>query len=381
MICITMVRTHTLNGKPCTLDALRHWVAGARANGASYKDIIEDPTNSISCKQTIINYCKWVENGGPLMPPKPMGRPKKLTSTDLGVRRLARNLERENKTTAVAHARRRRVHVTTMLRWLKANGMGSFVAQPCLYLSDRAIRLRDKWRKVTVHRSFKRTLYSDEVAFKGEMIFKQRVIRRRGHVIPKNRTTKRGAKPKKGPRYRDLLCNLAARFPKGKTLMVWGVIGWNYKPPLVCFNLRRHGFAVGPDGRTVLAPSEGPPMNRYPETVTAAVYRNQILVPHLGPRFAECRARGTHDMVVEDGARPHAAGLADDARRTLGIVNQMHPPSSPELNAIEHLWGIVKRHLAKDILNGFRWSSLIRLWKRIQYHWDRIPMKMVNRVV
>jgi len=71
-----MVRNRILNGKPVSLDMLRYYIAGQRAAGVSYKAIIEDPTNSVTCKQTIINYCKWVKKGGPLIPTKPMGRPR-----------------------------------------------------------------------------------------------------------------------------------------------------------------------------------------------------------------------------------------------------------------------------------------------------------------
>lgn len=83
-------------------------------------------------------------------------------------------------------------------------------------------------------------------------------------------------------------------------------------------------------------------------------------------------------MVVEDGAPIHRTQLAEQAREELHIKRIDHPPSSPDLNAIEPLWGIVKHRLSK--LQP-RASNLDMLWAQIQKVWDELEQDMVDRQV
>ena len=54
------------------------------------------------------------------------------------------------------------------------------------------------------------------------------------------------------------------------------------------------------------------------------------------------------------------------------------PPQSPDLNPIEHLWGILKRKLAAypEAPQGME-----ELWQRVQVEWEKIPLDFCQNLV
>ena len=70
--------------------------------------------------------------------------------------------------------------------------------------------------------------------------------------------------------------------------------------------------------------------------------------------------------------------MARQVREELHITDSPHPPNSPDLNAIEPLWGILKARLGK-----FRpvSSTANKLWEFLEKLWDELEQHIVNREI
>ena len=104
--------------------------------------------------------------------------------------------------------------------------------------------------------------------------------------------------------------------------------------------------------------------------VTGARYVNQVLEGPMMAWIAKMKREiGQEILIVEDGAPPHTAIVAKNARARLGIKNLMHPPNSPDLNPIEPLWLVLKNRVADVPGSG---NSLDNLWAAIQKVWGEL---------
>ena len=54
------------------------------------------------------------------------------------------------------------------------------------------------------------------------------------------------------------------------------------------------------------------------------------------------------------------------------------PAQFPDLNPIEHLWGLLKRRLAE---HEHPFSGIHELWERIQVEWDKIPAEKCQNLI
>ncbi|GFT17983.1 transposable element Tcb2 transposase [Trichonephila clavipes] len=86
--------------------------------------------------------------------------------------------------------------------------------------------------------------------------------------------------------------------------MVWGVIAYNTRSPLVLIR----------------------------STMTAQRYVHDILQPHVLPLFQ--RLPGA--IFQQDNARPHTARVSQDCLRTVTALPW--PARSPDLSPIEYIW-------------------------------------------
>jgi transposase len=51
---------------------------------------------------------------------------------------------------------------------------------------------------------------------------------------------------------------------------------------------------------------------------------------------------------------------------------------SPDLNPIEHLWGLLKRRLTR---HKYPPSGIYELWERIEDDWEEIPAKECQKLI
>lgn len=156
--------------------------------------------------------------------------------------------------------------------------------------------------------------------------------------------------------------HIVPTFKSGRqSLMIFGAIAYGHKWPL-----------------TLLTPLESQ-RTKSPKKVDRFVYVHDVLEEHLAGYCSELRREGIMDVrVVEDGAPIHNNKLAAQAREELHINNINHPPSSPDLNAIETLWGILKYRLGNIRPVA---STVGMLWDQIQEVWDGIEQELVDKEV
>jgi transposase len=85
-------------------------------------------------------------------------------------------------------------------------------------------------------------------------------------------------------------------------------------------------------------------------------------------------------IVMHDNALSHAAKATTQFLHSLGFVNEtlmVWPPNSQDLNPIENLWSIIKRHV---YANGKHYSSKNDLWMAIKESAATIPKSTVQKV-
>lgn len=115
--------------------------------------------------------------------------------------------------------------------------------------------------------------------------------------------------------------------------------------------------------------------------VTAAIYRDQITRGPLKRCWDRLGAwwRGYgRPRIVEDNARIHTAASNRNIGLSQRFVYLSHPPSSPDLNPIEHCWALVKRELASLPRCPTNLEDLFQAARTI---WDNIPQQHIDNMV
>jgi transposase len=145
---------------------------------------------------------------------------------------------------------------------------------------------------------------------------------------------------------------LAPTFKSGRTsLMIWGCITYGKRGPLVRIpsNMRK-----GQD------------------------YVNLILSNHLWDFYLEMSEEKGVVLVMEDGAPSHRSKVAQNFRTENELGTISHPPQSPDMNPIEHVW---KR--LKTLVNQrpTRPQNLDELWVALQEEWLKIDVEFINSLI
>jgi hypothetical protein len=161
--------------------------------------------------------------------------------------------------------------------------------------------------------------------------------------------------------------HLKPTFKSGRTsIQIWCAIQYGSKCNLVRICHRT------PDERT--SPRDRLGMN-------AKQYSEEVFKAGLIPYWLKLEdPEGSY--LVEDGDPAHRSGLAKDYREFYGIKKDDHPAGSPDLNAIENAWKMLKTALR------MRWSdkakrphSADELWIAAQEEWDSLPQWKLDKLV
>lgn len=144
------------------------------------------------------------------------------------------------------------------------------------------------------------------------------------------------------------------RCGKGVKKMLWAAFSYNRRTGLVPLNGDEASKKKGVTGRVVRALYEA------------------FLPEIIGP----------HDTFMHDNARVHTAKIVKESLAELRIKVMVWPPYSPDLNPIENLWAIMKRH----IYQRYPWlekapdtiATLEALIKAAQESWHLISTEILR---
>jgi transposase len=153
-----------------------------------------------------------------------------------------------------------------------------------------------------------------------------------------------------GERYREEC--LVPTFKSGRqSLMVWGCISYGRRGPLVRIpSDRRKGID----------------------------YVQLVLSGPLWEFYVERTDEMGAAVVMEDGAPIHRSKVAQDFRVQNSMETLPHPPQSPDLNPIEHVWKRLKIMVNKRLTCS---KNTEELWIALQEEWVKIDIEFINSLI
>ena len=238
------------------------------------------------------------------------------------------------------------VHETTIRRALNDLGYNHRIARHCPFLNKRDRERRLQFAKEHAHwtvEDWGRVLFNDEMGVKLFM----------------ERNTRDYIWRKEGEEFHPDCINYK-KHPQGTGLMFWGVFRKGKIGPCVFFNLEKG------------------------QKVNSVLYRDQVL---LGPLkyFWEESFLDVHEPIVMEDNAPVHKGVYVATRKQLGMVALAHPPNSPDLNPIEHVWAYIKDIIAKDyseVSSEKEMKKIVRkLWEEFPSDkWDHLIESMPDRM-
>lgn len=148
---------------------------------------------------------------------------------------------------------------------------------------------------------------------------------------------------------RNSQCNIfgTVQFGGGST-MVWG------------------GVTLG--GRTILHVVEG-------RALTSQMYVAEVQEPIVIPFIPFI---GDEFKLMHDNSRPHTANRVRELRQDNNVDVLQHPPWSPDMNAMEHVWDYLKEEIKNTEV---RPETLRDLKKAVLEEWDRMSQDFVDTLI
>jgi transposase len=90
-------------------------------------------------------------------------------------------------------------------------------------------------------------------------------------------------------------------------------------------------------------------------------------------------------LFMQDGAGIHHMYVVQSFFKLNHITTLDWPPYSPNLNPIEHLWWVLKKHMYKLYLQYNNWSKAAEKWKgfceALKECWCSIPAKLIKQLI
>ena len=310
---------------------------GKYQSGMSMKAVADEFGRSKSTVQGIIEHR---QRTGTVRPTYNQGNEHILSAQ--AEERMIRHVRASPKQTADQIADYMKVSATTVRRILDKHGYFRARCRCKPLLSPKNIKDRLAWATANENQDWTRVIFTDEAALVlGDDRAKESCWR-----LPNEAYNAKCLSPKK---------------KKGKMLHVWGAIVHGHKFPLVRFALKP---AHQEGGKRIAA-----------QTINAKVYLAQILAGPLTEAVAWTKKDGREPLVVEDGAPVHKIKTLQAERAKAGIVNVTHPGNSPDLNAIESCWNMVKGTLRRMPEKP---TTMDGLWEAIEKVWNEIPQQIVD---
>lgn len=108
--------------------------------------------------------------------------------------------------------------------------------------------------------------------------------------------------------------------------------------------------------------------------MTAASYID-ILDVELFASMTKLEVRASDIVFQQDNDPKHNARITKNWLEQKNLVTLIWPPQSPDLNPIEHLWGVLKRSVT-GVSGGVN-----ELWQKVQLSWNEISPEMCKTLV
>jgi transposase len=228
-----------------------------------------------------------------------------------------------------------------------AHGIHRNIALKKPFISQKNVARRLQWAQENTAEDWRWILFTDECSMEvGATYRQQRVSRRPGERFDPKKVANNTVSTR-------------------QTLMVWAGIAYNFKTPLIRLPLKPSQVI---QGKTRIR-GEGLNGSRYAEMVIKGPLREALMV---------LNERGYAHEIVEDNAPAHTSLVARQAKKELGIVSKMHPPSSPDLNPLENVWSILKNKVNRIMP---RPTNADDLFEVARVCWEQINHEVVNGVV
>lgn len=105
-------------------------------------------------------------------------------------------------------------------------------------------------------------------------------------------------------------------------------------------------------------------------------HREEVLKPLLVPWIKSLERAGRSPILLEDGAPAHKSRIAMEYIEVSHIEKLPWPGHSPDINAEEHAWPWMRRHVTKDFSPSTCEDECRYQWA---YEWHQIPQEVINK--
>lgn len=320
----------------------RGTIIGMKKKGASNREIAEELDIAPS---TVFKIHTMHRTTGSVYPLPRSGRP--AIFDERLKRRSERDIEKYPGKIWADFGEEYGCDATTIRKVAAEMGYHKRVMRSRPFLTARHIRNRKQWAKDNINTDWKAVLFTDESSIElGETVGQPYTIRKANqqddpkHIVYTYRNT------------RD-------------TLMVWGGIAHGIKFPLKRVPLIKAHTVAG--------------LRIKAEGLNAEKYIREIVEGPMADYARQLSAKiGGEARVLEDSAPCHTAKVTKKKKEDLGIVNQVHPASSPDLNPIEPMWYELKRKISSMRPKA---TNLDMLWAQVEVAWDRISQSRIEREI